>query len=170
MMSAAHREKHRIYMREYFRSDPVRKEKNRLKVAEWRKNNVEKHRAYTARWKKENPDKRKLSSARERIKYADKRYAANVRLREKYPARFRAYVRARQAAQLRRTPAWANHDAILVVYELAERLTKETGVKHDVDHVIPLRGERVSGLHVHSNLQAIPASVNRRKNRKFELI
>ena len=45
----------------------------------------------------------------------------------------------------------------------AQRLTQETGISHHVDHVIPLQGRLVSGLHVHTNMQIITGSENSRK-------
>lgn len=64
-------------------------------------------------------------------------------------------------------PAWADRKAIASIYAKAKKLTLESGVQHHVDHVIPLRGEFVTGLHVHGNLQIIPAIENLRKGRAF---
>jgi len=80
-----------------------------------------------------------------------------------------AGVAKRRAAKLRRTPPWADHRAIRRVYEEARRLTNETGIPHHVDHVTPLCGRAVSGLHVETNLQIIPGSENCRKHNRFEV-
>jgi hypothetical protein len=65
-----------------------------------------------------------------------------------------------------RVPSWLTKDdwmAIAGIYETAKHLTKTLGVQMVVDHIIPLRGENVSGLHVPSNLQVISASENSSK-------
>lgn len=67
-----------------------------------------------------------------------------------------------------RMPPWANPKAIRAVYAEAKRLTDATGIPHHVDHIIPLQGELVSGLHVETNLRAIPAVDNLRKHNKVQ--
>jgi hypothetical protein len=68
---------------------------------------------------------------------------------------------------MKRTPSWADHDAIRAVYEAAASMSRATGIKYHVDHEIPLRGKLVSGLHVAENLQIIPARANLSKGRRF---
>lgn len=65
------------------------------------------------------------------------------------------------------TPPWSDLKAIAAVYAERDRLTEKTGVPHHVDHIIPIKGERVTGLHVAANLRVIPATENIRKNNKF---
>lgn len=73
----------------------------------------------------------------------------------------------RNVAKLQATPAWADHDKIAAMYDEARRLTRETGVEHNVDHVVPLRGRLVCGLHVENNLRVITAQVNKLKANKL---
>lgn len=82
------------------------------------------------------------------------------------PEKQRALVAKRAAQRLRATPAWADHERIEAVYTEAVRLEAITGIPHEVDHIIPLRGRNVCGLHVHYNLQAITAAENRKKGNR----
>lgn len=68
-----------------------------------------------------------------------------------------------------RTPVWANLDAINEVYKQCREVSRLTGIAHHVDHVIPLRGKNVCGLHVHNNLQIITAKENLKKSNKTGL-
>ena len=66
-------------------------------------------------------------------------------------------------------PPWLTEndwEAIKRVYAESKALTEQTGVYHVVDHIYPMRGRTVSGLHVPSNLRVVPAVVNARKANK----
>lgn len=64
-------------------------------------------------------------------------------------------------------PKWANPKLIERYYVEARRLTQLTGIKHHVDHIVPLKGRLVCGLHVETNLRVITAIENLRKRDKL---
>ena len=64
-------------------------------------------------------------------------------------------------------PLWRDVNKIRAIYDECERITKESGILHHVDHIIPLRGQNVSGLHVHENLRIISATENQSKKNKL---
>jgi hypothetical protein len=80
-----------------------------------------------------------------------------------------AYVVARQKRIKKATPVWANLEEIKQFYVEAQRLTKETGIPHEVDHIIPIKGKLVSGLHVPANLQILTEKENQTKNARYEV-
>lgn len=82
----------------------------------------------------------------------------------------RSHNAARKAHIKRATPPWADMEAIKAVYAEADRLTVATGVEHHVDHIVPLKGELVCGLHVHWNLQPLPWRDNISKKNKFDVL
>ena len=82
-------------------------------------------------------------------------------------AKWIEYVVARQKRIKTATPKWANRDDIKEVYIKAQILTKETGIKHEVDHIVPLTNKLVCGLHVEHNLRVVTFSENRSKSNKF---
>jgi hypothetical protein len=63
-------------------------------------------------------------------------------------------------------PPWADKEAIRLVYEKAAEMTKSSGQIYSVDHIYPLKGKNVCGLHVHWNLQIITKVENCRKATK----
>lgn len=86
-----------------------------------------------------------------------------------YP-RMLAKRNKQHADKIKRIPAWLTKDdhwMIEQAYELAALRTQMFGFLWHVDHVLPLRGKLVSGLHVPTNLQVIPGVDNLRKSNKM---
>lgn len=82
------------------------------------------------------------------------------------PAKVLANTRRRQTRKMQACPAWLTEPqrrAILEFYKAAENLYKTFGVKFHVDHIVPLRGGTVCGLHVPWNLQLLSAVDNIKK-------
>jgi hypothetical protein len=69
----------------------------------------------------------------------------------------------RYAQKKQRTPKWLNKNELSAIKEFY--LQRPKG--YEVDHIIPLCGDNVSGLHVLNNLQYLKAEDNRYKNKKF---
>lgn len=69
----------------------------------------------------------------------------------------------RRVREARATPAWANSFFIEEAYALAKLRESVTGGRWHVDHIVPLKSDRVCGLHTDSNLRVIPAAENIRK-------
>ena len=84
-----------------------------------------------------------------------------------FRAKCQAYVNARRVKMKIATPNWADLNAIHTRYKERAMMERLTGVRHDVDHVIPLIGDNVCGLHVAENLRVILARDNRRKSNHF---
>lgn len=119
----------------------------------------------------------RTKSREHRRQYAVSRYAENKQAVRAATEKWRQANKAvdaakaarRKAAKLRATPPWANQDRVVALYQIAADLTRETGTRHEVDHIVPLQGETVCGLHVHWNLQILTKSENSRKKNKFEV-
>ena len=90
--------------------------------------------------------------------------------RIKNPGKARALYAARYAIEIKATPVWLSEgdkQRITETYDEAIRLTRETGEPHQVDHIVPLKGKFVSGLHVPWNLQVITAVENLKKGNRI---
>lgn len=78
----------------------------------------------------------------------------------------------KRATKLKRIPCWLNDNdfqKIKQIYLEAKEKSDKEGKKYHVDHIIPLRGKYVSGLHVPSNLRILLAEENLVKSNKFNL-
>lgn len=76
----------------------------------------------------------------------------------------RTHGARRRARERRATPAWVNRDALRVIYEARDEMNRAAGrVEYAVDHIVPLDGKLVCGLHVPHNLRIITKLENERK-------
>ena len=125
--------------------------------------------------RKQDPEFMERRRARQRVDALSAEQVSMKKLREqrsskKAVANGKATAKnvARRAAKLQQTPSWANDQLIAAYYKEAKRLEELTGIQFHVDHIIPLQGELVSGLHVETNLQLLPAHENLGKSNRFD--
>ena len=111
----------------------------------------------------------KHAAALERYK---QRHAAEIVARARawnnaHPEVARAHLAKRRAKKKCATVAWANDSSIKETYRIAELRTKMTGLKWEVDHIVPLQSSLVCGLHCEANLRVIPRSENLEKSNTY---
>lgn len=136
--------------------------------------NAEREKQTRLEWKKKNREKNRQSNrqsaARSRINNPQKFRDACRRWRQNHKHKHCANTAARRAAKNMATPIWLTkkqRGEIVQIYLRAAQLTQRDGILYHVDHIVPLRGKNVCGLHVPWNLQAIPATENCRKSNKY---
>jgi hypothetical protein len=130
---------------------PCQQEKRKISDQKYK----EDRNASARQWRSENRDAHLATLKR----YRNKRQSVRTALQVK-----------RKAAKLQRTPAWLTDFDLLHIqclYQVAAMRTRESGYEWHVDHVIPLQGKTVSGLHVPNNLRVIPATENIQKSNNY---
>lgn len=172
-MNSAGAEHYRAHAEEY-----------KERAAKWAKQNLKRRYEVTSKWRKEHPELYVEAARRGWIKHRPKRLAVlkeyraknvqkmralNAAWKEKNPEAQAHHCGLRRTRKMKATPAWANIDAIRMIYKRASELSKETGVAHHVDHEIPLKHSLVCGLHCEFNLRVIPARENCEKKNKFSV-
>lgn len=133
---------------------------NTLRSAEYRRLNRTKvlayQREYTAHNRAAILDSKRKYNSKNRVRVN----AKIAEYRKANPAVIRARGRLYEARKRRQLPAWADLVAIKEKYS-----NRPEG--HHVDHIVPLKGKNVCGLHVEYNLQYLPATENMVKGNKF---
>lgn len=137
-------------------------------------------------WRASNPERAKLqmveyySANRDAIRLAHKEYYQNnkdkflgysrKRRALKSPEFLleRARNTARRRAKIRMAiPSWFCEIECSAIYEMAQEMTLSTGVKHEVDHIVPIRSPKVCGLHWHGNMRVITKAENATKGNRY---
>ena len=128
-----------------------------------------------------NKDKVKAQKKAYREANKDKIKAYREANKDKVKAQKKVYYEANSAKYIERAtfrkkllnklqrPSWYNSKLVNKIYNECHKLNKIAGfIKYHVDHIVPLQGKNVSGLHVQGNLEIILASANLSKSNKFE--
>lgn len=124
-------------------------------VNNWRQKNPDKVSATRTKWSESNPEKVRQSTRNWKRCNLSKVAESATR---------------RRAAKDLRMPNWltsADRLEFDTVYAYCAAL-RSAGLDYHVDHIVPLRGKSVSGLHVPWNLQVIPAVENMSKGNRFQ--
>ncbi len=143
----------------------------------WKLRNKGKVNGYKKAWDKRNPQALKAKKARYKKRHPEASKEYYIKNKEKIDSKYRQWVlnnpdkKAAQwarynASKLQAMPKWLNdnqHAEILECYSLAKELQWLSEDPLEVDHIIPLQGRDVSGLHVPWNLQYLTRSENRKK-------
>lgn len=154
-------------------------------VKKWQDTNINKHLSYRKNYYKNNKEnviniskeyynKNKIIiSYKNTIKYQNNKEQIkfkNYKWRTLNPAKMAAYTAKYNATKLQATPKWLTEfhiKQIECIYQLKYTLQKLTNTRYHVDHIIPLQGKTVSGLHVPWNLQILTAKDNIIKSNKI---
>ncbi len=141
----------------------------------WYKKNAESERAKAKQYHIENYENNKNKIVERVIKWQRKnkeKYSEkSKRCYQKTKHKKFAWEAFARAARRNAVPKWINEELkqeIQKFYIEARLKTRETGTKYEVDHIVPLMGENVCGLHVPWNLRVITQFENRSKQNKFK--
>ena len=140
---------------------------NLQRTLQYQKNNKEKVNARNARWREKNRESARALVRNWGIRNKDKKKEQVKGWKVVNRHRLTEAERNRQIRKLQATPSWTDREAMTEVYEKAASLSLTTGIKHHVDHIVPIISKIVCGLHVPANLQVLPAIENIKKSNRF---
>lgn len=125
--------------------------------------------ATSRNYREANPDKAKQIAKDYRVRNLDKERERYRRYNKENPQVRAAHAAKRRAYHKGATPVWLTEDQksdIKSMYSLAKKLGEVFNIEYHVDHIVPLAGKDVCGLHVPWNLQILCASLNFAKGNK----
>lgn len=147
------------------------KDCRRKMVKTYDRGNKVKKSEYNKKYKVENEDLLKVTSREYYAKNREWRLSYLKGWRKDNPDIVAYHGVKRRQKNRQATPKWLTQDQkeqIKVIYEHARDCNLVGEGSYEVDHIVPIQGEYVCGLHVPWNLQVIPMDINRAKNNNYE--
>ena len=160
-------EKARESFRKWAAKNPAKETERKLK---WARENREKTLEAGRRYYHNNKEARKEASKKSRDANKETYAISRKEWRKNNKGYILSVNALRHASKLQRTPKWLTKEdkkKITQIYKQSKHLTETTGEQYHVDHIIPLQGKLVSGLHVPSNLQILHWKDNLAKRHKY---
>lgn len=146
------------------------KEKLKAKAKAFRDANKEKIKARRKTYWDSNKEKVNARNKAYKKANREKILATNKVYRERHPEKIASLKAKRRASKLCRTPPWLNPIQLAEIesfYIERDIMVKLTGNQYHVDHIVPLQGDNISGLHVPWNLQVLTAYDNTSKGNRY---
>ncbi len=112
---------------------------------------------------------KKMHKANNRQRYTELGREYKKKWNKENPNYFTEYAIKRNKVLRDATPSWADLSMITTKYRERDCMSKLTGLAHHVDHIVPLQGKNICGLHVAENLRVILARDNLIKHNKWEV-
>lgn len=157
--------------RDKYRTRACCKSCRRKKITNYDKKNCSKKKVYNKAYAELNSEKIKKHSKEYYNKNKDSILAYLKYWRDSNPDKV-ARGRLDRVKNVRRAiPPWTTDkmvEDIKMVYLHAKDCAITSGCEYEVDHIVPIKGKTVCGLHVPWNLQVLPKDINRSKTNNYD--
>lgn len=154
-------------------TEEERKRRKYEYTKKWKAKNKEAVAAYQKEYDKNYYQENKGKVLANKKRYAqenkDKVAVHSKNWKQKNNSKVISYCAKRRASKINATPLWFNKTEVELMYEISTMITELSGEQHHVDHIVPLHGKNVCGLHTVDNLQVISATQNLAKSNTYEI-
>lgn len=128
----------------------------------WRERNPVEHLRRAVEWGRKNPEARRAIYRRHHERHREERNRQSREWQKAHLALGAEFAASRRAAEKRATPGWADKKRMRDIYAACPP-------GYHVDHIVPINGTNVCGLHVPENLQYLPAAENIGKKNRYTI-
>jgi hypothetical protein len=136
-------------------------------ISKWQQEHKDVVNSATAKWRENNPDSSKRSVDKYYQSHKEVKLAKTKEWRKKNKPLLQFYNSTRRSQIKKAFVSWADVQQMVEIYKSSIQLSEQTGIPHQVDHIIPLQHDLVCGLHWEGNLQILSTRENQIKSNRF---